>query len=62
VKTQFSVVNGECGVKRKGEVNRSEVGGWKGLDAKRSEDDDDDREIDKCENTFFFFLGFVFFF
>jgi hypothetical protein len=51
VKTQFLEVKGECGVKRKGEVDRSEVREWKGLDAKRSKDDDDDRETDKHENT-----------
>jgi hypothetical protein len=52
VKTQFSVVKGECGVKWKGEMDRSEVGEWKGFEAKRSEDGDDDRETDKRENTF----------
>jgi hypothetical protein len=52
VKTQFSDVKGECGVKRKGEMDRSEVGEWKGSEAKRSEYEDDNRETDKRENTF----------
>ena len=52
MKTQFSEVKGECGVKRKREMDRSEVGEWKGFEAKRTKDDDDNRETDKCENTF----------
>jgi hypothetical protein len=42
-------------VKQKGGVDKSEVGVWKGLDTKRS---DDDRETDNSENTFFSFEGF----
>jgi hypothetical protein len=56
VKTQFSDVFRGCGMKQKGGVDRSEVGEWKGLETKRS---DDNRETDNSENTFL--LGFLIF-
>ena len=34
MKTQFSEVKGECGVKKKMEMDRSELGEWKGFEAK----------------------------